>query len=140
MGCGKILALDWGEVRVGWALSDATQTLPGQSGTLYRGQPESDLSAIQQLIEREAVVAVVVGIPYNMDGSLGPQAQATLEVVAELGQRLNVPVRQVDERLTSAEAERVMLDAGLSRKRRKQKRDALAAMLILQTYLSQQNA
>lgn len=135
MSNGKVLALDWGDVRCGWAISDPSQTLAGQSGVYERVTLATDLDFIDTLARTEGVSEVVVGIPYNMDGSIGPQAELTLNFKSTLQEALNVPVYDIDERLTSAEAERVMLEGGLSRKRRKEKRDALAAVLILQTYL-----
>jgi putative Holliday junction resolvase len=136
---GKVLALDWGQVRVGWALSDAGQILAARSDTYHRHHFDADMEFFKQMVEAEGVVTVVIGIPYNMDGSVGPQAESTLEAKDALVKYLDVPVDDIDERLTSAEAERVMLEAGVSRKRRKAKRDGLAAALILQTYLSKKS-
>ena len=132
---GKVLGLDWGEVRCGWALSDAGAVLAGRSGTYARVSPEADLDFFKRMVEAEGVVEVALGVPYNMDGSLGPQARAVLAAGEALAAALGVPVVEVDERLTSAEAERVMLEGGLSRRRRKRQRDALAAVLILQAHL-----
>jgi putative Holliday junction resolvase len=133
---GKVLALDWGEVRVGWALSDVTQTLAGRHDVYHREDHDADLQFLKHFVEDEGVVTVVIGIPYNMDGSIGPQAETTLEAKDALSEHLHVPIDDIDERLTSAEAERVMLEAGMSRKRRKANRDGLAAVIILQTYLA----
>jgi putative Holliday junction resolvase len=133
---GKVLALDWGEVRVGWALSDVTQTIAARYDVYRRENLDADLKFFKHFVEDEGIVTVVIGLPYNMDGSLGPQAKLTLEAKAALAKHLNVPVDDIDERLTSAEADRVMLEVGMSRKRRKANRDGLAAVIILQTYLS----
>lgn len=138
MEAGKVLALDWGTVRWGWALSDPTRTLAGRSGVYVRQTPQADLDFLGQLIRTEGVVELVLGLPRNMDGSLGPQAQALLQFKREVEQALDVPCTTFDERLTSAEAERVMLEGGLSRARRKEKRDALAATILLQSYLDAQ--
>jgi len=135
MNEGKILALDWGDVRCGWALSDASQILASRHDVYYRDTLEADLEFFSEIIEMQEVVEVVIGMPYNMDGSIGPQAEVTLEFKAKLETHLNIPVYDIDERLTSAEAERVMLEANLSRQKRKENRDALAASIILQTYL-----
>lgn len=130
-----MLALDWGEVRCGWALSDATQTLAGRNGVYRLQNDDQNMDFLSQLVNAERVIEIALGMPFNMDGSIGPQAQIALAIKASLEQRLGLPVRLVDERLTSAEAERVLLEGGLSRQRRKEKRDALAATLILQTHL-----
>lgn len=135
MNEGKVLALDWGDVRCGWALSDVTQTLAGRHDVYHRQNLEADLEFLKTLIIDQDVVEVVIGIPYNMDGTIGPQAESTLEFKAHLETELIIPVHEIDERLTSAEAERVMIEGNLSRQKRKEKRDALAAALILQTYL-----
>ncbi|HEY5595799.1 MAG TPA: Holliday junction resolvase RuvX [Candidatus Bipolaricaulota bacterium] len=135
MEAGKVLALDWGAVRWGWALSDPTHTLAGRSGVYLCQDPGADLVFLKQLIQAEGVGEIVLGLPQNMDGSLGPQAQALLQFKREIEQALAIPCATFDERLTTAEAERVMLEGGLSRARRKEKRDALAATIILQSYL-----
>lgn len=135
-----MLALDWGEKRCGWALSDSTRLLAARHGTYEREGEARDLQFIQALIETERVRDVALGLPANMDGSLGPQADIVLAVKETLEQRLDVPVHLVDERLTSAEAERVLISGGVSRAKRKGKRDALAATLILQAFLERERA
>ncbi len=109
--------------------------MAGRSGTYARVSAEADLDFFKRMVESAGVVEVALGVPYNMDGSLGPQARAVLAAGEALAAALGVPVVEVDERLTSAEAERVMLEGGLSRRRRKRQRDALAAVLILQAHL-----
>lgn len=136
MNMGKVLALDWGTVRWGWALSDPSQTLAARSGVYRLQNPVADLDFIKHMIQAEGVVEIVLGLPRNMDGSLGPQAQALLQFKRELERALALPCATFDERLTSAEAERALLEGGLSRARRKEKRDELAAILILQSYLN----
>jgi len=138
METGKVLALDWGEKRVGWALSDAARVLAARHGTHEREGEARDLQFLQALIETEGVRDVALGLPANMDGSLGPQAEIVLAVKETLEQRLDLPVHLVDERLTSAEAERVLISGGVSRAKRKGKRDALAATLILQAFLERE--
>lgn len=135
MAAGKVLALDWGKVRWGWALSDASRILAGRSGThRCRGEAE-DFAFLETLIAREHVTELVLGLPRNLDGSLGPQAREVLVLRDRLRARLGLPVHLVDERLTSAEAERVLREGGLSGPRRRARRDALAATLILQAFL-----
>jgi len=135
MGLGKVLALDWGEKRCGWALSDAARILGARHGTHEREGEARDLQFIQSLIEAEDVRDVALGLPANMDGSLGPQAEVVLQFKLALEGAVDVPVHLVDERLTSVEAERVLISGGVSRAKRKGKRDALAATLILQAFL-----
>lgn len=103
--------------------------------TYQRQSLSDDLDYIKELIETENVELVIVGIPVNMDGSKGFQANRATVFKQKLQEYLTVPVKAVDERLTSQEAERVMLDDDVGRKERRANRDQLAATLILQRYL-----
>jgi putative Holliday junction resolvase len=133
----RILALDLGEKRIGLAVSDPEGILASGRGVYLRRTPEEDLEYLKWLVEEEDVGEIVLGLPRNMDGSLGGQAERVLEFKCLLEERLNLPVRLFDERLTTAEAERVLIEADLSRRRRREVRDELAAVLILQGYLDQ---
>ena len=134
----RILGLDLGTKRIGIAISDDTETLASGRGFFERLSPEEDLDYFRQLIDEEQIEKVVLGLPKNMDGSLGPKAQETLDFKADLENVINLPVDTFDERLTSVEAERVLIDANLSRKKRKGIIDQQAAVLILQGYLDSQ--
>ena len=136
----RILALDLGERRIGLALSDPDLILASGRGVYLRRNPEEDLVYLERLVEEEDVGEIVLGLPRNMDGSLGKQAERALEFKALLEERLKRPVHLFDERLTSAEAERVLVEADLSRRRRREVRDELAAVLILQGYLDRARA
>jgi putative holliday junction resolvase len=131
----RLLGLDVGDKTIGIAVSDELG-LTAQGVTVRRRQAwAADMAYLRELIERYEAASVVVGLPKNMDGSIGPQARKTLAFIARLRQACNVPVIEWDERLTTQQAERVLLAADTSRTRRKQLRDQLAAQLILQTYL-----
>jgi len=132
---GRILALDLGERRIGLAVSDPDLILASGRGVYLRRNLEDDLQYLKGLILEEDVKEIVLGLPRNMDGSLGEQAERALEFKRLLEERLDLPVVLFDERLTTAEAERVLLEADLSRRKRKEVRDELAAVLILQGYL-----
>ena len=129
------MGLDLGERRIGVALSDPEQSLAGGLTVLHRTTLDRDLAAIGDLIKRHEVRAVVLGLPRRLDGSLGPQAFRTLAFGDELRRRLGIVVIPWDERLTTVEAEQAMIEAGVSRKKRKGKLDQVAAALILQSYL-----
>jgi len=131
----RILALDLGEKRIGLAVSDPERVLASGRGVYQRRNLDDDLEYLKRLIAEEGIGELVLGLPQNMDGSLGPQAERALEFQRSLEERLNLPVQLFDERLTTAEAERVLLEADLSRRRRRLVRDELAAVLILQGYL-----
>ena len=133
---GRILALDLGERRIGLALSDPEGKLPARHWVYQRRSLPADLEYLHEVVVTEGVVEVVLGLPRNMDGSLGPRAEATLEFKKALEERLGMEVLLCDEELTTAEAERVLLEADLSRRKRKRVRDALAATLILQRHLA----
>lgn len=136
----RILGIDLGEKRLGLALSDETRTLASPYGVYERCSPEADLAYLEKLIAAQKISEIVLGLPINMDGSLGPKAQETLEFKRSLKERLRITVHLYDERLTTAEAERVLLAADVSRRKRKSVRDALAAVLILQGYLERNRA
>jgi putative holliday junction resolvase len=131
----RILGLDVGEKTLGIAVSDELG-LTAQGVTVRRRSSWADDRVfLRDLLARYDVEAIVVGLPKNMDGSLGPQARKTLAFVERLQQACAVPVLVWDERLTTQVAERVLLEANTTRHRRKQVRDRLAAQLILQSYL-----
>jgi putative holliday junction resolvase len=90
---------------------------------------------LRRLVERYRATSIVVGLPKNIHGSIGPQARKTLAFIARLRQACKVLIIEWDERLTTQQADRVLLAADTSRRRRRQVRDQLAAQLILQTYL-----
>lgn len=138
----RIMGLDVGEKTIGVAVSDPLGwTAQGVTTIRRRGSLEEDLKAILRLVQEYRVERVVVGLPRNMNGSLGPQAKKVLDFMQALEERLKLPVVPWDERLTTSAAERVLIAADLSRRRRKGVVDRLAAVLILQSYLDcqQQN-
>jgi putative Holliday junction resolvase len=133
----RVLGIDFGEKRLGLALSDESRTLASPLAVYERKDLQSDLRFLRDLILRYQITEIVLGLPLNMDGSLGPKAQQVLEFKRALEESLKLPVHTFDERFTTAEAERALLEANMSRRKRKTKRDALAAVLILQGYLQQ---
>lgn len=132
-----MLAIDPGERRLGLAISDPEGVLASGLEVYQRRGLEEDLCYLQEVVEEWDVGEIVLGLPQNMNGSLSERAEEVLEFGRLLEERLHLPVYLFDERLTTAEAERVLLEADLSRQRRKQLRDKLAAVLILQGYLDQ---
>lgn len=136
----KLLGIDYGERRIGVAASDET-------GTLALPLEQVDAEPLAAACERIATLArernverIVVGMPRNMDGSYGPAAEAVRAFIAVLKKSVPAEVFTWDERLSTAQAERAMLEADYSRKRRRAQRDALAAQLILQNYLDAKGA
>jgi putative pre-16S rRNA nuclease len=131
----RILALDVGHKRIGLAVSDPLGFTAQGLGILQRQGRESDLSRLLEMAREYQVQEILVGLPRHMDGRLGSQADDILELANALGEALGVPVTTWDERLSSKEAERVLIAADVSRRRRRQVLDKLAAVLILQAYL-----
>ena len=131
----RILGIDYGHKRLGLALSDEGETLASPLPVYQRRDTTEDHAFLAQLVEEREVSQIVVGLPRNMDGSLGGMAKQVLAFVETLKKKTHLPIDTFDERLSSIEAERVLIQADLSRKRRKPLRDSLAAVLILQGYL-----
>ena len=133
----RALGLDVGERRIGVALCDELGLLAGPLMTVrapYR-QAERALEEIAALARRKEVELVVVGLPTSLDGSEGPQAAIVRDFAARLAPLLDVPIAFWDERYTTAEAERLLLDRRLSREERRARIDAAAAAIMLQSYL-----
>jgi putative Holliday junction resolvase len=131
----KVLGLDIGEKRIGIAVSDALRCTAQGLTVLHRSGASEDIGAIKELIDDSQVSEVVVGFPKNMDGSVGEGAQKVLSFVRNLEEALSIPVILWDERLTTAEATRMLLQADVTRSKRKKVVDKIAAVLILQGYL-----
>ena len=135
MATARILGIDFGTKRIGLALSDPLGFTAQGLETLAVESKQKTLDHLSKLCKERGVDEVVVGLPVNMNGTLGPKAHETMIWVEKLRTALRIPVETWDERLTSREADRLMVETGLSRKRQKQESDRLAATIILQSYL-----
>ena len=131
----KILAIDFGDKRIGLALSDPLGFTAQGLETLPNQGPTQVLDALSRLCKNHEVGEVVIGLPINMNGSVGERAKNILELIPKLERSLGIPVKTWDERLTSREVGRLMIEEGLSRKKQKEKSDLLSATIILQSYL-----
>jgi putative Holliday junction resolvase len=130
------LGIDYGTRRIGLALSDRSGRIASPAATMAAaGTPSVDARSILQWAHDNEAGAIVVGLPLNMDGSEGAQAKLCKELAENLAQGGGLPIELWDERLTSFEAERLMAIGGVKRGRRRRLRDALAAQLILQSFL-----
>ena len=136
----RCLGVDLGEKRIGISLSDALGWTAGPLAALARVGWKKDLAALRSLILEHEVGRVVVGLPINMDGSTGEMARRTQEFVDRFRLTVSIPVETWDERLTTVQAERILLEADLRRDKRRQVIDSMAACLILQGYLDYRNA
>lgn len=134
----RIMGLDFGSRRIGVAVSDELGLTAQGLKVIPRKSKEEDLEEILSLVTQMGVGQIVVGLPKNMDGTLGKEAGKVLAWVELLRAKTRVPVTTWDERLTTVDATKVLLQADLSRKRRKEVVDKVAAVLILQGFLDQQ--
>jgi putative Holliday junction resolvase len=130
----RLLGLDVGAKTVGLALSDRGLTVGSPLETLRRGKLADDVAALSDLCQARTVGGLVVGLPVNMDGSEGPRCQSVRQFVANLAERgLDLPAAFWDERLSTAAVERLLIaEADMTRKRRAQVVDKMAAAYILQ--------
>lgn len=134
----RILGLDPGEKRIGVAVTDPLGvTAQGIAVITYRRLDEA-LEKIEIICRRFAVEKIVVGNPLNMNGTAGPASKQAVRLAGILQKKLELPVEMIDERLTSVSAEKTLISGGLSRKNRRKLTDKLAAVLILEQYLSSQ--
>jgi len=132
---GRTLAVDPGSRRLGVAVSDPTGTI-AQPLTVVSAQPSNTLiERLAALTREQEATALVVGLPRRLDGRLGPEAEAARRLADQLRRATGLKVTMVDERLSSAAAERALLSTGASRARRRRLSDQVAAALILQSFL-----
>ena len=134
------MGLDLGTRTIGVALSDGMLSIASSLLTIKRTKFTKDAAALNELIAKHDIFAIVLGLPFNMDGSEGPRAQATRAFARNLSQHCHLPVVFWDERLSTVAAERAMIEADMSRKKRAQKIDAAAAAFILQGALDRLRA
>ncbi|MFZ0444458.1 MAG: Holliday junction resolvase RuvX [Bacillus sp. (in: firmicutes)] len=137
----RIMGLDVGSKTVGVSVSDAFGWTAQGLKTIQINEDKGEygFEEIGTLIKENEVSKVVVGLPKNMNGTIGPRGEASQFYADELNKRFGVPVVLWDERLTTVAAERVLLEADVSRKKRKKVIDKMAASMILQGYLDSQN-
>ena len=128
----RLLGLDLGTKTIGLALSDTSLRVATPHETIQRKKFTHDVNLLMEEIEKHDVSALVIGLPLNLDGSEGPRTQATRAFVRNMRQHTDIPVAYWDERLSTVAAERTLLEADASRKRRAEVIDKMAAAFILQ--------
>jgi len=136
---GRIIGLDVGNVRIGVAVSDPLGITAQGREVLAARSPEEDAAAIRALAQDVEAVRVVVGLPLDQNGAVGPQAAKVLAFVETLRTVLDIDIVTQDERFSTAAAQRALIDANMRRKKRKNVIDMVAAQYILQTYLDRQS-
>ncbi len=132
---GRLLGLDLGTKTIGLALSDVARIIASPYETLVRRKFKTDASTLEGIVADHDVVGLVLGLPRNLDGREGPRAQSTRAFARNLSHRKPPPILLWDERLSTAAAERVLLEADTSRARRAEVIDKMAAAIILQSAL-----
>ena len=138
----RVMGLDYGSKTVGVAISDSLGLTAQGVETIWRKQENKlrqTLARIEELISEYQVERIVLGYPKNMNNTVGERAVKSLEFKEKLEKRTGLPVVMWDERLTTAEAERTLMETGVRRENRKQFLDQMAAVLILQGYLDRMN-
>lgn len=137
----RVLGVDLGSKRIGIAVSDRSGTIASPLTVIQRsGSVARDHRAIADLVAEEEAVAVVVGLPLNMNGSVGPAAQAAIKEAKALATVVNVPVHTSDERRTTVTADRAMMEAGMNAQARRKVVDKVAAAVLLQHWLDGRDA
>jgi putative pre-16S rRNA nuclease len=136
----RVLGLDVGSKTIGVAISDPLGITAQGLETIRRRNKRLDFAQLAAVVQRYAVAEIVVGYPLRMSGAEGTQASTMQEFAQELRRRLGLPVHLWDERLTSAEANRVLRDFEMSIKRRGEVVDRMAAVLILQSWMEARSA
>jgi putative holliday junction resolvase len=133
----RIMGLDIGSRTIGVAISDELGITAQGLKTIKRKSMEEDLKELSLIIAQFNINNIVVGLPMNMNGTIGPQAEAVFQWMKDAKEKIDLPMVSWDERLSTVEATRTLLEADLSRKKRKGVIDKVAAVLILQGYLDQ---
>ena len=129
------MCLDYGDVRIGIALSDMLGIIASGLETYTRKDEDTDIQHILKLIQDNSVDTVVIGLPINMDGTSGSRAEVTKAFGSKLAEKTTAKVVYLDERLSSVSAEKLLIQADVRMDKRKQVIDKLAATIILQNYL-----
>jgi putative Holliday junction resolvase len=132
---GRIIALDVGSKTIGVAVSDALRITAQGVEVIRRTNIKADLARVRELITQYEAVEIVVGLPRLLNNDLGPQAEKIQAFVNRLQPQIKIPVTLVDERFSTTIAQRSMIEGDVSRKKRREVVDRIAAQVILQTYL-----
>lgn len=131
----RIMGIDYGEKRFGIALSDPLGITAQGLPTIERTSIQEDIKKIINIIQEKEVQEIVVGLPKHLNNTLGDKAKEVLYFIDTLKKHINIPIKTFDERFSTVRANRAMLEGDLSRKKRKERVDMIAAQLILQGYL-----
>ncbi|MCW6678052.1 Holliday junction resolvase RuvX [Anaerococcus sp. NML200574] len=135
----RIMALDVGDKTIGIALSDPMLITSQPLETIKRTKVKFDIDRIEELVNENEVSTLIVGLPKNMNNTIGPQAMRVISFVDLIKKRLDIEIIYQDERMTTLESEAVLIDMSVRRENRKKHIDKIAASFILQSYLDRRN-
>lgn len=135
----KILALDIGTVRIGIATSDIMEIIASAYEVYRRKNLDSDVKYIAELVSKLDAGEIVIGLPLKLDGSEGQSVEMARAFGEKLSELVKVPIVYQDERLSTVSAQRILIESGMRREKRKDKVDSIAATIILQTYLDKKS-
>ena len=136
---GRIMSIDYGLKRIGIAMTDIMRIMASPFDTIESISVKKNALAIIEIAKNNDVSEIVVGMPVNMNGTEGEMAETVKKFISEINLISEIPVAVIDERLTTAQAERILIDeANVSRKKRTGLKDKISAAIILQTYLERQ--
>jgi len=131
----RVMGLDYGDRRIGVAVSDEMGWTAQGLEVVERRSPDYDIERLVGIVKAYGITEIVLGLPKNMNGTIGPRGDICIAFAETLREKLQLPVHLWDERLTTVSAQRTLLEADVSRKKRKQVIDKMAAALILQGYM-----
>jgi len=135
----SILGIDLGKKRTGIAVSDINQKIASPLKVIENMKFNEILNILEKIVTERNICAIIVGDPINMDGSIGPKSQSSRSFIKNLSKELDIPILLWDERLTTVSAERSLIEADISRKKRQKVIDKIAASIILQNFLDYLN-
>jgi len=134
----RILGLDPGEKRIGVAITDPLGITAQGIDVIPYSEPETAFEEIEKICRQYGVEKIVVGNPLNMNGTKGPASEHAIWFAEKLSSMVGLPVEMIDERLTTVSAEKTLISVGMRRKKRREIKDKLAAVIILEKYLASQ--
>lgn len=132
----RSLGIDFGDARIGLAMSDSLGIIANGLEVHKVKNLEESADYIADIAKKNNVQTLVIGLPLNMDGSSGPRCERTKQFASLLSEKTNLKIEFIDERLTTVESEKVLIEAGKSRDKRKELIDMISATIILQSYLN----
>jgi putative Holliday junction resolvase len=132
----RYIGLDLGTKTLGIATSDRTGIIASPYKTIIYKNQDKLIEELLNILKAEEITNIVIGMPLNMNGTVGPSGERTYEFIDKLQEKTKLPINTQDERLSTMEVERVLIDADMSRKKRKKVIDKMAAVVILQNYLN----